>query len=425
MPHLTEKVAHLGPEDADTLENMDRLTSNQEQVREGLSKGASGPAVHMKGSQFANGLESTPAGFKRIMDGEHRPFILNPVCNGSKLEEIEREAIALLDFLMAAHTAGDWDPSPVEEKYRLLREAGVRTPGMLRNFRRNFLAMGWLNFPDCPYPKDYYLQWGERAPTAQRIVHRIKGAKKLMAMWCHLRRSMSFRLQELDDPCVGAPMVFKVPDSFLDLVKWFLSSVLRVSVAPPQLRRVTEVQIRMMYNRRQICSEFGNRYGPILEIGGGYGALACEMLRNVSTPTYYLVELPESIPLAYFFLRASFDCPVAVFYGKRIPSSDSARIVLLPPWKLPELKIPLDLVINTMSFQHMDSQNLAFYFGEVERLNAKRMYLVNRNKKEDRTDLPIDDYPIPHSLRLVKDSPWIFGGSAHRERMYQSLETKE
>jgi hypothetical protein len=84
-----------------------------------------------------------------------RMLTLQPTPDEQSLKALEQEAISLLEAINAAIIPGNWQPSPVEEKYQLVREALIRTPRVLRTFRRSFLAAGRLNWPDSPRPKEY------------------------------------------------------------------------------------------------------------------------------------------------------------------------------------------------------------------------------------------------------------------------------
>ena len=157
-----------------------------------------------------------------------------------------------------------------------------------------------------------------------------------------------------------------------------------------------------------------------MEIGGGFGGLAAELVQFLDPPVYYLVELPDALPLAFFYLKSRFSCPIQVLFRPEEKADVSSRIVLAAPWKLDDLEPRIDLAINTMSFQRMDMDNLRYYFGQIDRLGTKRMYLVNRNRKRDLSDVVIDQYPIPGRLKLIKDQRWPFG--EHRERFYLDAE---
>lgn len=334
-----------------------------------------------------------------------------PITDPARLSALEREAVQLFDELSAACVPGGWRPSPVVEQYRLVREALLRTPGMLRMFRRSFLAGGKVEFPDAPVPKSYYLQWGRRLPYRGQ---QAAGALCLLKMIYRLRRQTAIRLADLHDPLIGDPSTYPVPRSWGAWVRL----TRRQNLDGVSAYHVTRAQVCHVYYRARIHQRLKPPYGPVLEIGGGYGGLAAELLRSLAIPTYCLVELPDALALAYFYLRGCFDVPIQVLYRPDQQLDSAARLVLVAPWKLPEVQASLDLLINTMSFQHMDRGNLEFYFQQAERLQVKRMYLVNRNTVRDPSDVPIDEYPIPSRLRLVRDGRYPFGFAAHRERIY-------
>jgi hypothetical protein len=309
------------------------------------------------------------------------------------LQNLEEESIALFHRLKAASVPGPWDPSPVEDKYLRLRETLLTTPGLLPGFRHTFLAAGRHNFPDSP-SKTAYLDWGGGIP----IQTRWKGALHLLKMAWTLYRHKPFQLTELHSNLVGQPMTYNVPASWRSLIGSDTSRV-----------HITEAQLRYVYYRQQLVSALGYSVPTLLEIGGGYGGLAAELLQRVQIGRYYLVELPETVPLAYFYLRASFDCSVQALSIPEDTVDPSARIVILPAWKLPSVVEPMTLLINTMSFQHMMPESVRFYLSQADRLQTRFLYLVNRDSKRDPTDLPITQYPLPDSYRIASRRKWLFG----------------
>ena len=332
--------------------------------------------------------------------------------NDSFLNELEEESIALFHSVKKAIVFGDWEPAPVEKQYLPLREALLTTPGELRQFRRSFLAGGRLNFPDSPHPKEHYLKWDNSlaGQGLRRALHLLKQTLRLY-------RHRPFRLEDVDDNLIGQPTVCSIPKS----VKGVLAAVghryfkLR-NFKKTDCYNITEAQIRFLYYRMQISTLVGSSMGTILEIGPGYGGLAAELLQHLSIGRYFMVELPKNVPYVYFYLRACFDCPVQVLYRKEDQINLSARIVILAPWMLPILDSEIDLLVNTMSFQHMFAKSLYFYLRHADRLKAKHLYLVNRDTKLDSTDVIISQYPIPRGYEMLYRKPWLFG--PHLEIVY-------
>lgn len=143
----------------------------------------------------------------------------------------------------------------------------------------------------------------------------------------------------------------------------------------------------------------------ILEIGGHYGGL-CSLMLDEGIEEYYFVDLPEILPLAFWYLKNEEKAPT-----------------FIAPWELPGLNARIDLFVNTMSFNHMNRDNLEYYFNEINRLKPKYLFLVNRNWKRDPTDVIMDDYPISKDYKLIKEEklPWlVFPHHNHLIRVYKN-----
>lgn len=342
--------------------------------------------------------------------------------NDSFLSELEQESIALFRAIKATVVPGPWEPSPVETKHLGLhglllglRELLLTTPGVLRGFRHSFLAVGRLNFPDIPDPTGHFLWWDNKLAGQKRA-----GARHLLSHAIRLYRHRPFKLEDIDDNLIGQPTVYSIPKS----AKGILAAIGRRyfklgNFSNPGYYHITEAQMRFLYYRTQISTLVSTSMDSILEIGAGYGGLAAELLQHLSVGRYFIVELPESVPLVYFYLRVCFDCPVQVLYRKEDQVDPSARVVILVPWKLPDLTGEIDLLINTMSFQHMMPESVQFYLSHADRLKVKYLYLVNRDTKLDPTDLIISQYPIPRCYTVPYKKPWLFG--PHLEIVYRRL----
>lgn len=356
-------------------------------------------ATHVRGPEAG---ESGSRGLGTIA-----PLVQRGDLDDVELAAIEAEAIALFREIQQSAQSGPWDPSPVEDRHKTLRELLLVTPGVLRRFRRTFLAAGRLNFPDSPRPKEVFLEWDERLAGQKRA-----GAVHLARMLVALHRRQPFALHELSDTLVGSPTTFPIPTSrrqILSIVARRLFGRKRSIEGEAAYAYVTEVQARSLYYRKRLQGILGANPGAVLEIGGGYGALAAELLRNVPVPRYFLVELPETVPVAYFYLKACFACDIQVLQHAEEPIRSTARIVLLSPWLLQSVSEPVHAFVNTHSFQHMTSDNIAFYLTQAARLGARSLYLVNRDTVRDPTDVPISRYPIPVGYQVADRRRWVFG----------------
>lgn len=93
----------------------------------------------------------------------------------------------------------------------------------------------------------------------------------------------------------------------------------------------------------------------ILEIGGGYGALARALWPMVGRGLYVICDLPESLMFAGLYLTLTTDAPVA------LNISGDEGYLLLPNYWFHELRGPFDLVINTISMSEMTPYQVEIY----------------------------------------------------------------
>jgi putative sugar O-methyltransferase len=78
----------------------------------------------------------------------------------------------------------------------------------------------------------------------------------------------------------------------------------------------------------------------VVEIGGGYGAMACFLLAAAPGIRYAGFDLPETLALAAYYLGCAFPERRLVLYGEEGDALDQLppdAIVLLPPWKMVSL----------------------------------------------------------------------------------------
>jgi putative sugar O-methyltransferase len=114
----------------------------------------------------------------------------------------------------------------------------------------------------------------------------------------------------------------------------------------------------------------------IIEIGGGYGALARLWFKNPFAPIerYTIVDVPESLIFSDIALRQEFGDVVCYFDGQ---SRADRPIVLVPVCHLDSYSCPVDLVINTASMQEMTDDWIDFYMAWLDQCDAKYFYSLN------------------------------------------------
>ena len=302
------------------------------------------------------------------------------------LDEVVSEALLAYSELKNSHIDGAWTASPVEEKDFDLRDFLIRKEGILKKFRRTFLVAGRHNFPDSPR-SGFYIEWG--LPRAIPLQLRLHGKFKIFLMIIKILFYKRFRLnlKELEDSMIGGV----VPQNIFGY-------------------KITDSQIRNFYYREEILKNIGDTHTRVLEIGGGFGGLSGELLKNSKIEKYYFVDLFDALPLAYFYLSVLLkDEKIQILTSADQDIDDEARVIILPPQLMSKITSEISLFINTMSFQHMSGESVNFYLQEASRLKSKYIFLNNRDWKRDPTDLKISEYPIPDGYQQIIKKKWLFG----------------
>jgi putative sugar O-methyltransferase len=118
-----------------------------------------------------------------------------------------------------------------------------------------------------------------------------------------------------------------------------------------------------------------NRIKSVLEIGGGYGGF-CELFHKYHQLDYYiLIDIAPILYVSTQYLKACFPGKVIDFREAKQMDTISAnqlenKILAIPPWMLKEIKVPIDLVWNSASFQEMEKDVVINYLSFVCRLTG-------------------------------------------------------
>jgi putative sugar O-methyltransferase len=123
------------------------------------------------------------------------------------------------------------------------------------------------------------------------------------------------------------------------------------------------------------CQEDVPMLDRILEIGGGYGALARLWMINKTAKIrrYVIVDLPESLFYSEVCLRAELGDDIGYWEGK----DPGTRIVLVPIGRLHEYTAMSDLVINVGSMQEMSDTWVSFYMTWLDQYKPRFFYSLN------------------------------------------------
>lgn len=152
----------------------------------------------------------------------------------------------------------------------------------------------------------------------------------------------------------------------------------------------------------------------VMEIGGGFGGLARQILRLVPGVRYVGLDLPENVIVQSWYLSRSLPDHRIGFNnldlanGKGLTNVDA---LILPNWALPDLKFSrLDAIVNVHSFGEMNRSTLETYFTEFLRLRPEWIFHDNLGspRRDNLYGVPATDYPPLHGYRLVSscESRW-------------------
>lgn len=152
----------------------------------------------------------------------------------------------------------------------------------------------------------------------------------------------------------------------------------------------------------------------VMEIGGGFGGLARQILRLVPGVRYIGLDLPENVILQSWYLARSLPDRRIGFDNLDLANRDGLTTVdalILPNWALSGLQsLQIDLVVNVHSFGEMSRSTLDAYFTQLLRLRPE--WIFHDNLGSPRRDhvygIPATDYPQLHGYRLVSscESRW-------------------
>jgi putative sugar O-methyltransferase len=288
---------------------------------------------------------------------------------------------------------GKWRHGPVESWKKELEL--YSDDKHIKNFRRSFIVAGVLNPPDRPFKinKKYdglqedCIEWFKGIS----IIDKLRGGRLVFKLFNALKKRLNnldikYSYAELADDTVGNPVKFLIP---------FIGGV-------------TEASIRYWYYSSFLKKYIGSA-NTVVEIGSGYGGLSKRVREKLDVKKYVLVDLPENLSLAYYYNSSLKNTDVhTILNTSDLSKLDEDGVFLVGPWMLKELSVDVDLVINTMSFQHMTVDNLEYYFDFINKVMPNAVYHVNRNVKRDETDIVVDDYPRLTGMSLEYDKEWIF-----------------
>lgn len=117
----------------------------------------------------------------------------------------------------------------------------------------------------------------------------------------------------------------------------------------------------------------------VLEIGGGYGALAYAMVSAIPGVEYWICDLPESLLFSGMYLTMTTDRSVALWPGR-------GQITLVPNYLFAQITSKFDLFINTLSLAEMTEYQARMYISGIRRLSSVGSKFFEQNYENN--DLP-------------------------------------
>jgi hypothetical protein len=165
----------------------------------------------------------------------------------------------------------------------------------------------------------------------------------------------------------------------------------------------------------------------VIEIGGGFGGFATQLLKTIPGVRYLGFDLPENVIIQSYNLTRCFPNLKVAFND--VGSIDgNSEAIILPNWSLREARPrKVDLILNVRSFAEMSRETLAAYFEQIDRIDPEWIYHENvtGTRKDGSHGVSATDYPLltRYSLITSNESRWPrYGrGSAYpcREYLYR------
>jgi hypothetical protein len=117
----------------------------------------------------------------------------------------------------------------------------------------------------------------------------------------------------------------------------------------------------------------------ILEIGGGFGAVASSLIAAFPHGDYFICDLPESLISSGLYLTC--------LGHKCVMYDTSAKgVVLVPNYNFPFIEGHFDLVINTLSMSEMSEHQVDVYGAGISRLIGTTGKFFEQNQNNSHID---------------------------------------
>ncbi len=178
-------------------------------------------------------------------------------------------------------------------------------------------------------------------------------------------------------------------------------------------RRITRNIIKYVHALETITCNIKPSYfnnAVICEIGGGYGGLMKLIKFRFPLSTVILLDVPQTLVLANFYLASSFpEAKVGTIENFIFEDGDISKdkllkfdIVLLPWWYIEKIeRDAINIYTNISSFQEMTKGFIDYYINHIERTLSGYLYFRNRLQAPDHYGgVNFNDYPFDNNWHI-------------------------
>jgi hypothetical protein len=148
----------------------------------------------------------------------------------------------------------------------------------------------------------------------------------------------------------------------------------------------------------------------VVEIGGGYGAIAYWLLQLMDVPYYTIIDLPLTNVIHGYFLAQALGAGEVSYYGE-----PTARVIVLPTHALEHIDVPFDVLVNKDSMPEIPEPGVREYLN-WGRDNCTGIFFSYNQEGA----VPVDGTPqnVVHEVldkvggfaRIRRDRSWVRAG---------------
>jgi putative sugar O-methyltransferase len=152
------------------------------------------------------------------------------------------------------------------------------------------------------------------------------------------------------------------------------------SLFPWKGRQISTIFFWHLYHYLSITKWLCPRPSTILEIGGGYGALARLFKLEHTDIQYTIVDIPESLLFSEIFLRKNFpNCKTRFVDNQNETFDEKEYDFIFIPIHLSNtiMNKSFDVAVNTASLQEMPDRTVDYWMNFIQNDNISAFYSVN------------------------------------------------